>query len=395
MALEDIYFRNKKSLIMARKVIITIVSEQTVPNVLFIKDFGTVERYIFVSSQKMESPSRKTTEKIIHAAGIANSNFKIIEVIEDSLLDIDLKLTEDLDLEDDDEIFVNITGGTKLMSLGVYNYFSRSGAADIFYIPLGKNEIRQVFPLRKKRVKALDFRINLLDYLKAYGVEVKEKSFNSKNLLLKPEMQTQKLFQSFISPKRIQLFSVAEEIRKKEYRGKKIRKSEEKESQLFQNALVFLEAGVQFDNDMYITEKETKYFTGEWFEEYLYPILKNALKKNDDEIGMGVQLVKGDTPNEYDIIYTHNNSLYVIECKTDIADNEEGKINNLFTNTLYKAATLKKEFGLWVNYFLFALNDFSKLKQEQKSRAKLLEIKLVGLEVLSDEETLLEYITNM
>ena len=379
---------------MANKVIVTIVSEQTVPNVLFIKEFSAADKYIFVSTEKMESPTRNTTEKIIDAAGIAKSKIKTIVVIEDSLLDIDTKLIEQLDIEDDDNVLVNITGGTKIMSLGVYNYFSRNGAADIYYIPIGKNEIRQVFPLRKNRIKSLEFRINLLDYLKAYGVQVQPVSYSSKNTFLKPVEQTSALFKSFIT-NRSELYYNAEEIRINNFRGKKIEKNNEAQNKIFESALVFSNYGVVFDSSDTISKGETKYLTGEWFEEFVYPIIKRTLNKNDDEIGMGVQLIKGDTPNEYDIVFTHNNSLYVIECKTDIADNEEGKISYLFTNTLYKAATLKKEFGLWVNYFLFALNDFSDLKEEQKSRAKLLDIKLVGLEILTNEETLVEYITNM
>ena len=66
----------------------------------------------------------------------------------------------------------------------------RRGAADIYYIPIGKNEIRQVFPLRKNRIKSLEFRINLLDYLKAYGVQVQPVSYSSKNTFLKPVEQT-------------------------------------------------------------------------------------------------------------------------------------------------------------------------------------------------------------
>jgi hypothetical protein len=378
---------------MGRKVIITIVSDQTVPNVLFIKEFGPAEKYIFITTQKMESPIRKTTYNIVIAAGIPTDKCNTIEVIEDSLLDIDLKLSEKLDI-DDDEVLVNITGGTKIMSLGVYNYFSRNGAADIYYIPIGKNEVRQVFPLRKNRVKPLNFRINLLEYLKSYGVDVREKSFNAKNTLLKTEEQTKLLFESFIQNRQL-LFFAAEEIRKNNFRGKKIRRNINAEAAYFENVLVFSQYGVKFDSEDLISEKETKYLTGEWFEEYLYPIIKSTLDIKDNEIGMGVQLVKGDTPNEYDIIFTYNNSLYVIECKTDVADNEEGKISYLFTNTLYKAATLKKEFGLWVNYYLFALNDFSALTAEQKNRAKLLDIRLVGLEILADESKLKTFISKM
>jgi hypothetical protein len=375
-------------------VLVTIVSDQTVPNVLFIKEQTAAEKYIFVSTEKMESPSRKMTDKIIAAAGLDRSKCSTIEVIEDALQDIDLKLSKQLEIEDDDEVVVKITGGAKIMSLGVYNYFSRNGAAGIFYIPIGKNEIRQVFPFRKNRVRNLAFRINLLDYLKSYGVVVQEKSFHAKNTLLKPESQTEKLFKVFIGPNRKKLVQTAENIRK-QFRGKKLRKNVAAESTLFDDALFFREQGIEFDFEDYLTEKETKYLTGEWFEEYLYPVVKSTLGLKDDEIGMGVQLVKGETPNEYDILFTHNNSLYVIECKTDIADNEAGKINYLFTNTLYKAATLKKEFGLWVNYYLFALNDFSQLKPEQINRAKLFDIKLAGREILNDREKLTAFIKGM
>lgn len=379
---------------MGRKVIVTIVSDQSVPNVLFIKEFVNTDKFIFISTNKMESPYKQMSAKIISAAGIDSNNCQIIEVIEDSLLDIDSKLSDRLEIEDDDEVLVNITGGTKIMSLGVYNYFSRNGAADIFYIPIGKNEIRQVFPLRKNRIKELKFRINLLDYLLSYGVKVQKESFATKNLLLKPIDQTKKLFSGFISDRNF-LFSNAESIRLNNYRGKKINSKKEEDKIFYENAMAFTKYGVQFERPDEVNKKETKYLTGEWLEEFIYPIIKDTLKVKDEEIGMGIQLLKNETPNEYDIIFTHNNSLYVIECKTDVSDNEEGKINYLFTNTLYKAATLKKEFGLWVNYYLFALNDFSTLSDVQKKRATLLDIKLVGLETLSNEKKLIEYISKM
>jgi hypothetical protein len=94
-------------------------------------------------------------------------------------------------------------------------------------------------------------------------------------------------------------------------------------------------------------------------------------------------------------MFTHKNALYVVECKTDVADNEEGKLSQLFTSTLYKASTLKKDFGLFVKYYLFSVNDFSKLSPEQKDRARVLDINLVGIEILSNEERLIEFISKM
>lgn len=381
---------------MGRKVIVSLVSDQTIPNVLFIKEKHFADKYYFISTEKMER--NYASNNILNALKLLDKKedvVEIIEVVEDSLLDIDEKLVNKLLIEDDDDVLVNITGGTKIMSLGVYNFFSRNGAADIYYIPIGKNEVRQIFPLRKNRHFPLESRTTLFEYLAAYGVTVNDKSFASKNKLLKKEENTKLLFHHFIGEKRKELFINAEEIRKNNFRGKRIRRNNEAESFVFANAQFFTDYGVVFENEQVISDKETKYLTGEWFEEFLYPKIKRILNKNHEEIGMGVQLVKNGAPNEYDIIFTHNNSLYVIECKTDISDNEEGKISYLFTNTLYKAATLKKEFGLWVNYYLFAMNDFSKLKEEQRNRANLLGIKLVGLEVLANEKELDDYISKM
>ncbi|MCF8342343.1 MAG: DUF1887 family protein [Chitinophagaceae bacterium] len=375
---------------MSNKVIVTIVSEQTIQNVLFIKELAPANKYYFVSSPKMEK--NHTTENIISAAGLNTTLCNTINVVEDSLLDIETKLNRELTLEDEDDVYVNITGGTKLMSLGVYNFFSRYGTAKIFYIPIGKNELCQVFPLKRNLPKNLDFRINLENYLKAYGVSYQDKSFKNKNRTIKPADVTEDYFKNFLLH-RSEMSAISEKIRLS-HRGFSINESKAEEIDLFRESIKLSDFGMKFDTKEVINKKETKYITGEWFEEYLYPIIRCTLNKSDDEIGMGIQLIKNETPNEYDIVFTHKNSLYVIECKTDVSDDEEGKINTLFTNTLYKAATLKKDFGLVVKFYLFALNDFSKLTDTQKKRASKLDINLVGLEEIADEEKLRDYISN-
>ncbi|MCZ2459987.1 MAG: DUF1887 family protein [Chitinophagales bacterium] len=376
------------------RIIVNIVSDQAIQNVLFIREQKVADRYIFLSTEKMESPERKMTDNIINAAGIRKELCRIVTVVEDSLHDIDSKLSDELNINEEDKVLVNITGGTKIMSLGVYIHFSGKSNSEIFYVPIEKNEIHRVFPLMENSTQSLLFRVDLKDYLMSYGVSVPEKSFGSKNTLLKPAAQTETLFKAFIGEQKEKLLSCAEKIRK-QFRGKKLRREKPAETALFHEAMIFTENGVMFENDDSITEKEIKYITGEWLEEYIYTKIKNILGLSDDAIGLGVQLIKGNAPNEYDIIFTHNNALYVIECKTDIADNDAGKISYLFTNTIYKAATLKKEFGLWVNYYLFALNDFSKLKAEQKDRAKLLGIRLAGIEIIGNDEVLKNFIKAM
>lgn len=378
--------------------VFNLVSDQAIPSVLFTKEMNPSGLFYFITTSKMES--KNASEKIALALNLTSANIKVIEVLEDSLVDIEDKLQKSISIEDDDEILVNITGGTKIMSLGVFNFFARLGTAKIYYLPIGKNELLQVFPLRKNTMMPLSARINLEEYLTAYGVEFHKKSFQNKNNLTKPKDVTSKIFESVKNGKKDNIFKISEQVRKNDYRKKSISGQSIKfeEIILFNEVMSLSEYGFKFDSSNVISRSETKYITGDWFEEFIYINVKETLQISDENIGIGVQLIKNGTPNEYDVIFTHNNSLNVIECKTDVSDSflgEEDKISYLFTNTLYKAATLKKEFGLWVNYYLFTLNDFSKLTDNQKKRAERLDVKLAGIETLKDSTTFKNYILKM
>ncbi len=384
---------------MGKKVIVSIVSEQAVQNLLFIKERPAADHYFFISTDKMEKEDRSVSACIINAAELDSDKCRVIHVVEDSLIDIENQLIKSVEVEDDDIFFVNITGGTKLMSIGVYNFFARLGSAEIFYLMVGKNECDMVFPIKKSSKTKIVFRVNLKQYLKVYGVSFKEISFNEKNQLLKPENETKELFKAFIGDEKSTCFKIAEKIRKK-FRGKKLSEKD----MIYSEVIRIKHYGFKPSSASEISKKETKYLTGDWFEEYVYSKIKNHLKLDDDYIGVGLNLVKGDNPNEYDVMFTTNNALTVIECKTDVSDkvdsdqekiSDEEKISYLFTNTLYKAATLKNEFGLRVNYYLFALNDFGKLNEDQLKRARQLDIKLVGLETLNDENKFNQLMSNM
>lgn len=379
------------------KIVVNLVSDQTIPNVLFIKEMSNADSYIFISTSKMES--RSTSKNIAQSANLSDKSYSIIEVQEDSLIDIEIKLQESLSFEDEDEIFVNITGGTKIMSLGVFNFFARLGSAKIFYLPIGKNELLQTFPLKKNTTSSLNARVTLEEYLKAYGVSFNSNSFSNKNSLVKEYNITENIFSNIINGNKERFFSITELVRTNNFRNKVINKDKnDLEAEIFNKVQELKTLGLKLESENFISKHETKYLTGDWFEEFVYYNIKKYLEIPDENIGLGVQLIKNETPNEYDIIYTHNNALHVIECKTDISDSylgEEEKISYLFTSTLYKAATLKKEFGLWVNYYLFTLNDFSKLTDVQKKRASSLNIKLAGIETLNNINSFKEYISNM
>ncbi|NKQ38295.1 MAG: DUF1887 family protein, partial [Methanosarcinales archaeon] len=156
-------------------IIVSLISDQTIPNVLFIKEMETkkkdIKLYLFISTNKMEQKGKANS--IIQASNIDKSKTKVIEVIEDSIEDITTKLTNfaQENLNSGDNYIINLTGGTKIMSIGVYNFFKDKNRNSIYYLPIGKNTYKQIFPSLQNGVYDLNFRISIEEYLTSYGFE--------------------------------------------------------------------------------------------------------------------------------------------------------------------------------------------------------------------------------
>jgi phosphorylcholine metabolism protein LicD len=374
---------------MARKTIVSLVSDQTIPNVLFIREQPKADHYLFVSTDKMEI--RGVVANICKSCSDHVHSHETIVVEEDSLEDITNKLNS-FTSKDEGNFIVNLTGGTKVMSLGVFEYYSKSPNNQICYLPLGKNKQLQLFPSDKPISQDIIYRINLEDYLIANGVLPESNSFLKKNSLLRSEEKSAKLYQKFSSESNQLLKIAAEHFRK--YRNEKKLKKIELNNEEKWYLQPFLDAGFLPEFEGQLTKEEIKYLTGDWFEEYVYTLVKSIKEKNDNDIGFGIYLTRDNVKNEFDVIFTQKNALYVIECKTDVA-NEEGKFAELFNNTLYKAGSLKKDFGLFVKFYVFAINDFTKLSKEKLDRARVLDINLVGIEILNDKQKVTEFVSKM
>jgi len=360
-------------------VLVSLVSTQTIPNVLFIKEMEkwreAVRIYLFVSTEAMED--KRKTDFIIHGSHIKKSKTEIIRVVEDSIEDIKSKLTEFAKekLSDEDSLIVNLTGGTKIMSIGVYNFFKEQ-TSTIYYLPIGKNIYKQIFPSLKHREHKLKFRISLKDYLISYGIEIKSKDINK---TLKDKEYTKCFFIEFLNNRIYP--EIIDKLREKRDKSK---------VQLDKKTKSFLKE-IKFDteNEDSINKKEINYLTGGWLEEYGYDLVQEHIQLDEDKIGVNVQISHGKTQNEFDVMFVHKNILYVIECKTALKDGKR----NLLNDTLYKLSALKKDFGLNVRGYLFTLdrnlrNSEGEIKKDYQNRSDLLGVTLVDGTILSDENKL-------
>jgi hypothetical protein len=326
---------------MSKNVLISLVSEQTLPNVELIKEFSEfIDQHLFVHTSQTQNELKWITK----SAKI--EEYQTLEVKAFDIADIEEKL-KTYDFQDD-QYYLNITGGTKVMILTFQEFFKNLGAR-IYYVTGQNCEYIKIFPIIGERKFQFKSRLTLEEYLFAYGFEFK------KSNPMKDVDQLKNLMSFFLDNDMKLYSSQIELIRAK--RGKKLTYNEDSDIKQFLDAIGFLpfESGT-------LNKYETKCLSGDWFEEYVYFKIKEELDLSDDEIGTGYNLTKQNTPNEIDVIFVYKHRLYIIECKTSVIDirlmpNNEVKEFKLLPEIIYKSDALRSKFGLHAHTSILTLEE--------------------------------------
>jgi hypothetical protein len=338
------------------RILISLISDQTIPNVLFIKEYeGQVDSYVFVTTDKMETQGKLLW--ILKATGITAEQYQKAIVIEDDLISIDRTLNA-LNLTYEDDYILNLTGGTKIMSIGVYNYFLHRNS-EIYYIPIGKNISRKIFPPVQQREFPITYRTDLITYLTSYGIEVI--NADAINHLSKSETFTKLFFdRNYSKNKELKnLFDYKENTK----RDSCIRVE-------LPNLFKWLEQiDFPFESRGILSKKEIFYLSGGWLEEYTYTKIKTVLNLSDKDIGLNISIKRQKVSNEFDVMFVLNNTIYVFECKTGLTRKD------LYEEAVYKLAALRKDFGLFVNSYIVTMTEIR--NTFWKDRATLFNIQLL------------------
>lgn len=364
---------------MTKKTLVNLVSKQTIPNYLFIKEFyAQGDELIFITSKKMKNK----IEPILLTMGELVPN-RVIEVDEENWPAMTLTIKERL--SEDCKYLVNTTCGTKFMSLAVQSVF-QDFSARFFYIPNPENKLLAPFT---KEVGFIQYRVGIPEYFSLHGIPYKEKK------ITKTEEYTASYFKRFTEKLFTDSdFKIINSLREF-YRDKKSISIHYVEQIIynpdypkkmpvpglgdFLNSIHF-----PYDIQGELCKKELEYLTGGWFEEYIYHLIKEFVQPQD--IAIGVEIIKAETTNQndLDVVFTLGNKLFVIECKTGISQ------PSMFNQTVYKASSLKETmFGLPGNTFIFSL---SRENEEFIRIAKNLNVAYYGNEYFTDQEKFNELI---
>lgn len=335
------------------RTIVNIVSEQTLPNYLFVKEmYEQGDNIIWIltkDGEKALKPMKYLEDSLI------KENHKKILLKEGGEEDVDYMTTLfKKEVLDKVSYLVNLTGGTKLMSLVVYNFFKENFTdTSFYYMPIGENKIINI---NDATIIDIVYKVGVKEYLKLYGLEgrgtgdtyldfeeamfmyEKYKDIQRSDEIIKLRGNEEELKQLKITDGEVR--------RLKRYRNNlseiAISKLEDKDIIAFlsQNNLPTKKYGM-------ISSKDANYLTGGWFEDFVYYLIKKSI--NPDDILHSITILKsGDrqSQNEIDVIYTKNNKLYVIECKTGIPNGE-------FNNIADKATAIKSLLGKNVESYFY------------------------------------------
>ena len=298
-----------------KKVLVSILSDHLVPNYLFIKEMrGQYNELLFIGTPYTESKAIAT--HLENALENRKSNIKKV-ILESDQYQEGVQSLENISLPTDVHYIVNLTGGTKIMSLIVYDFFRKLNSS-FYYIPIGKNTYCNI---EEENMHALQYRISLREYFTLYGLH-----YECDNTLLKDAETT---FQFFEKQKK-----------RKFYLSDEIKNSQKAEA---------------------ATDK--KYYAGEWFEEYTYLRIKKELNLREQDIAMSLKIYREDSQNndnEIDVAFMCENALYIIECKVSMNGYGKEKWQTI-EDYLYKLAAISKDFGLIVRPYIFTLHKMEKL----------------------------------
>lgn len=351
--------------------IISLISEQIMPNILFINYMKqnniTLDKYIFVYTNKTKGV-KNNIKKFLEKNGTKPENINEIESSHIDFIDIKNKITKELNtLKNGKDIIFNITGGTKIMSCALFYVAQQKKLLNnTFYVD--ENKIYKIEEDKncEKKQEIYKNLLSIRDYFllsikEGSGFEFRmpkptEKQFTELNIFVKQIINND----NFLRDIKV--------IHRKEDR-KEIKSYKEENENLIKkyNLIVPEYKKTETDKNLFT------FITTGWLEEFTYyNIIYNIALETDGRqmIDEKMQLIANEQvkinttliidpklkvqenlkkSNEIDVCFMHKNNLYLVECKTSLS-------SGLFNDTTYKIKSIQRKLGLFSKAIVVTLN---------------------------------------
>ncbi len=365
---------------------VCMVSGQPAPNLLpLLDDELKPEKVILLATPQMKDKAGYL-QAVIQPLGIkveiqsldAADNF---DAIQEKLLTL-------LSAEQNSNIALNVTGGTKWMAIAAQEVF-RANNLPVFYVNIAQDTV--LFLGEKQEPHKLQQRINLDNFLKANGYIIKEPSIPQGLMAKQREICEQMVgkvneWQAALGQLNL-LASYAEQKKSLSISFSDCNLQQDKHLQALLAELSIANVLSISDNTaIKFSDEKSRFFSnGGWLEYYVNSLL-NQLKsehiiQDSARLNLKIRSAMG-SENELDIAFMANNHLHIIECKTKRFTGAKAGLAG--TDALYKLDSISDLGGFGTKSMLVS---YRQLQDADRQRAKDLRIKVIEGDAIQQLKT--------
>lgn len=371
-----------------KSVHVVLVSDQPIPNLTTILQFKPELVLLLFTSDKKAQKDR--LQKVLKQRQFTVETREILPYDMGNVISVCEGIISE---HHDHDISLNITGGTKIGTMGAFQVFYSSDKP-IYYVNTHDSKILKVSPDTGEL--PIEVRIGIKEYLAAYGFNMTGYASDETNILKRREA-TRFLAESAIANEHlISVLNKAVSCAKGQELPHEIILPDT--SEIRKLATMLEDVGMLKANGAKVTidTKEMEdYLCGFWFEEFVYTTAKSI---GADEVKLNVTgtwdaEVKVKPTNEFDIMISKGVRLALISCKTsDPNKSKDGSGEGIGKEFLYELESLSDNaLGLFGRRMIASVRQIR--NSYVRDRAKVMKIDLIdGKSLHTIKETLKKWL---
>lgn len=322
---------------------ICLISKEPLPNLIPLFDLKP-RNVLLLTSPEMASKA-ETMRRLIqeYYFQIQESDFqvKVVAIEAFSFECVRDVILQTLENSHDDNFILNVTGGTKIMSLAAFDTFRSLSNGTILYVDTANNRLLKLSPQTEECPLPDVMSINTI--LKAYGYTIAQRS--AAPMGASKRQTADQIAQLAVKyPKALgELNKFAREAEKSLFAD--IQQGALKVEGFSEMVNVLKDAGIlSFDGGkrLVFRGEEDRFFScGGWLESYYASSIIKLKMQNlitDAAYNVAINGPIG-TKNEFDAVFTVKNRLHIVECKTAYLD------TNKSDDAAYKLEALRDLIG--------------------------------------------------
>ena len=354
------------------RVLLCLLSKQHVPNLLSVHHYKP-DQLVLVASRAMSDGH--IDQYFLKALKLGGLDYDARHRVEPVAAEYDLAAIRNAleaavkQFPADAEWIVNLTGGTKPMSIAAYEFFKDRDGSKLIYTHAtrpGRFLDMRGGPTEDETTH----RLSIKEFLAGYGFE-----------LTKPEPRLAE------AEERARAWAPSARLLARRAGETDVLDLNDEERDLARRKGIKLDASrfnlpcdelrdewLAASKTVELDRHQAEFLTGGWLEVFFWDLLSRragALGIWDVRLGLIVRSREGGVANELDVAFMHNHGLSVIECKTGFQDNRD------VADALYKVEAVVGQFGAGLVRSHLAttganvLNERGELKEHLRERAAI------------------------